>query len=282
MCVYGVFQYYGYDIFKWSTDYGGRVFSTIGHPGFFSAYLIMVLPLVYYQIIKGKWYFIVALILILVTFYLTKTRASFLGLIISSGCFLGLIGRELLLRYRYRLATIFGIVLIITIVMSFRLEMNPVSRIVEDIVVKDKKVKLLGTTNTRVWNIKVAMEIIKDYPVLGIGYGNIGNVYLKYINEVIIKTGGEGYSFELQDRIHVSVFDVLVKIGILGGIVTMWFLYSYGKMVSVHLVNNRIMIASLCSAVVAYWGNNLFVFAHVPNLTLFWVLIGLSVISCKE
>ncbi len=282
MSVYGILQYYGIDYFQWSTNYGGRIFGTIGHPGFFSAYLIMVLPLVYYQIIKGRWYFIIALILILTVFYLTKTRASFLGLIISSSCFLGLLGKDLLVVYKYRLISIFSIVLIITVVMSLRLEMNPVSRIVEDIKIEDKKVKLLGTTKARYWNVLVAIEIIKDYPVLGIGYGNINTVYLEYINKVIKKTGGEGYSFEWQDRIHVSPMDTLVRIGILGGLATLWFMYSYGRMMYVHLVNNRILIASLCSAVVAYWGQNLFVFGHVPNLTLLWVLIGLSVISCEK
>ncbi len=281
MCIYGIVQYYNLDFFNWSTNYGGRIFSTIGHPGFFSAYLIMVLPLVYYQIVKGKWYFIVALILILTVFYLTKTRASFLGLIISSGCFLGLIGKDLLLRYRYKLITIFSIVLIITLIMSFRLEMNPVARIIEDIKVENKKVKLLGTTNARYWNALVAMEIIKDYPVLGLGYGNMQNVYLKYINRVIAKTGGEGYSWEMQDRVHISIFDTPVRIGILGGLITLWFIYSYARMIWCSFKEHRLLVVALCSATVAYWGQNLFVFGHVPVITLFWFLVGLSVVSCK-
>ncbi len=286
MCAYGILQFYGIDLFSWSTNFGGRVFSTIGHPGFFSAYLIMVLPLVYYRILTSKRIIsflipVVVLILILVAFYLAKARASFIGLILSNICFLVLIGKPLLLKYRYKLITIFSIVIVITVVSSLKLEMNPASRIIEEIKIEDNKVRLLGSTNSRYWNILVAIEIIKDYPVLGLGFGCIDDVYVKYLNIVLEKTGGEGYSWEHQDRIHVSIFDKLVTVGILGGLVTLWFIYSYGKMIYCSLNEHRLLVSALCSSVVAYWIQNLFIFAHVPVIMLFWFVVGLSVVSCK-
>ncbi len=286
MCIYGILQYIGIDIFSWSTNYGGRVFSTIGHPGFFSAYLIMVLPLVYYRILTSKRIIsflipVVVLILVLVTFYLTKARASFIGLVLSNICFLVLIGKPLLLKYKCKLATIFIIVIVITIVSSLKLEMNPASRIIEEIKIEDNKVKLLGSTNSRYWNVLVAIEIVKEYPLLGIGFGTIDDVYVKYINRVIEKTGGEGYSWEMQDRIHISIFDKLVTVGIIGGLVSLWLIYSYCRMMYVHLVNNRLIIATLCASTSAFWFQNLFIFGHVPVITLFWFVVGLSVVSCK-
>ncbi|GAN33343.1 MAG: tetratricopeptide repeat protein [Candidatus Brocadia sp. AMX2] len=42
---YGIAQYLGFDFFKWSSFEARRVFSTFGNPVFFSAYLVMTLPL---------------------------------------------------------------------------------------------------------------------------------------------------------------------------------------------------------------------------------------------
>ncbi len=43
--IYGIAQHLGFDIFKWSSFEARRVFSTFGNPVFFSAYLVMTLPL---------------------------------------------------------------------------------------------------------------------------------------------------------------------------------------------------------------------------------------------
>lgn len=42
---YGIAQHLGFDFFKWSSFEARRVFSTFGNPVFFSAYLVMTLPL---------------------------------------------------------------------------------------------------------------------------------------------------------------------------------------------------------------------------------------------
>ena len=283
-CIFGLCQYYGLTGgVKWSTDHGRRMMGTIGHPAFYSAYLIMVLPLVYYQIIKGKWCFIFALILILTSFYFTKTRAAFIGLALSNICFLSLIGKGIIAKYKHRIVMVFGIVLTITLFATFGTEKNPVSRIVKEVKVKDLKVNLSGTAQTRYYNVLIAMEIIKDYPVLGIGAGNMGDVYLYYVNKILKKLSSKGYVFrEIQDRAHCSLFDTLITTGIIGGIISLWFLYSYTKMVWCSLGRHRILISALCSSCIAYWGQNLFSFGHIPIITLFWFLMGLSVIVCRR
>ena len=44
--IYGILQHFGLDLYHWSTSFGYRTAGTFGHPVFFSAFLIMVLPLV--------------------------------------------------------------------------------------------------------------------------------------------------------------------------------------------------------------------------------------------
>lgn len=280
-CGYGILQSYGIDYFNWNTDYGKRIFSTIGHPAFFSAYLIMILPLVYYQVIKGRWYFLFALVLILTTFYLTKTRATFVGLIISNILFFVLLGKPLIRKHLFKVCLIIGVVLSISTVSILSMKKNPISRMVNDIKIEGSKVKLLTTASTRRYNVLMAVEIIKDYPVLGIGFGTIDDIYIPYMNKVLAKTGGENYKFQLQDRIHSDFFDRTVNTGLLGLCAYLFFIYSYIKMMWSQN-GNRLLKVVLCSSLCSYFIQNQFSFGHVPILMLFWFLIGLSVIVCEK
>lgn len=45
IAIYGIFQHFGLDPFHWSFSAKERVFGTFGNPVFFSAYLIMIIPL---------------------------------------------------------------------------------------------------------------------------------------------------------------------------------------------------------------------------------------------
>src|SRR3989304_9735444 len=93
---YGIAQHLGFDIFKWSSFEARRVFSTFGNPVFFSAYLVMTLPLavVLFFINSSRqkeisnlkssystWVFFVLSAIIYTTFWLTNTRACFVALL---------------------------------------------------------------------------------------------------------------------------------------------------------------------------------------------------------
>ncbi|MDO8140142.1 MAG: tetratricopeptide repeat protein [Candidatus Brocadiales bacterium] len=111
--IYGIAQHLGFDIFKWSSFEARRVFSTFGNPVFFSAYLVMTLPLAVVlffinssrqketqivphskggneYLLKGEvfignrhilWVFFVLSAIIYTTFWLTNTRACFMALL---------------------------------------------------------------------------------------------------------------------------------------------------------------------------------------------------------
>ncbi len=93
---YGVSQHLGFDLFKWSSFEARRVFSTFGNPVFFSAYLVMTLPLAVVlffsysnkeelSFIKSRkfllWLFFVLSLIVYTAFWLTNTRACFVALI---------------------------------------------------------------------------------------------------------------------------------------------------------------------------------------------------------
>ncbi|OHB42376.1 MAG: hypothetical protein A2Y11_06000, partial [Planctomycetes bacterium GWC2_39_26] len=93
--IYGIAQHLGFDIFKWSSFEARRVFSTFGNPVFFSAYLVMTLPLAVALFLRYSfqqkeavsksvhflWIFFVLSAIIYTTFWLTNTRACFVALL---------------------------------------------------------------------------------------------------------------------------------------------------------------------------------------------------------
>jgi len=89
---YGIIQHFGFDCFHWSSS-GPRVFSTFGNPAFFSAYLVMSLPLAVVLFFRRQplsktynystvvWIFLTLSCIIYTAFWLTNTRACFVALI---------------------------------------------------------------------------------------------------------------------------------------------------------------------------------------------------------
>ncbi len=114
---YGIAQHLGFDLFKWSTFQTWRVFSTFGNPVFFSAYLVMTLPLAVvlllnapFQKNEGRhllctpttWTFLALSLTIYTAFWLTNTRACFVALLGSFLPFLVLVfPKNTAERYRF-------------------------------------------------------------------------------------------------------------------------------------------------------------------------------------
>ncbi len=136
--IYGIMQHFGLDLYRWNTSFGYRVPSTFGHPAFFSAFLIMVLPLVLIKIFSCKerfkaYLYIGILTLIVVAFYYTKTRASFLGLIISNLFFFSFIGKKNLLANKTKTVVTITIIIGISIFFNVNNKTSVVGRFIGDI-----------------------------------------------------------------------------------------------------------------------------------------------------
>lgn len=286
MCVYGVAQSCGIDFFNWNTGHGHRIQGTIGHPAFFSAYLIMTIPLVYYRAITqstvfGFMFYLSLVVLIVITFYMTKTRASFIALVISNIFFFSLMGGFLLRRKRYQVIIILFTVICISVVFNTK-DKSVIDRFKSEISVGgDVEKNLTGTALKRYDNISIALRVVSDYPFLGVGLDNFGVVYPKYAIEMSKEKGRDMIGRELQDRVHSDIFDVLVTTGILGLCAYAFCIYSYIRMMWCSRNEHRFVILALGSGVLAYFIQNQFSFGHVPIITLFWILVGLSVIVCR-
>lgn len=149
--VYGIFQHFGLDLYHWNTSfgYGIRVSSTFGHPVFFSAFLIMVIPLVLVKIFScppvhertrtgsnvrySTFLYLGILALLTIAFYYTKTRASFVGLIISNLFFFTMIGKETLLANKLKTISAITILAGISVFLNVHNETSVIERFRGDI-----------------------------------------------------------------------------------------------------------------------------------------------------
>jgi len=139
--VYGILQYFGIDYYRWSmfSGYGTRVFGTFGHPAFFSAFITMTIPLILIKIFSSlnfrysTFLYIGILALVTVAFYYTRTRASFLGLIISSLFFFSLVGKKNLLANKAKTIVVITILAGISIYFNVNNESSVIARFTGDI-----------------------------------------------------------------------------------------------------------------------------------------------------
>lgn len=329
--IYGILQHFGLDIYRWSTlfGFGIRVAATFGHPAFFSAFLIMVIPLTLIKIFSdpsaqfgcqldkavlaktgagsnfrcSTFLYLGILALLIVAFYYTKTRASFLGLLISNIFFFTLIGKENLLANKAKTAITITIIIGISIFFNVSDRTSVIGRFIDDVepAFLDNKEphpfidnshkevgiasRLEGTILMRIFQYTTGLEIIHDYPVLGIGPDTLGMIYPQYLSKVY-KEKGEYKHFENQNRIHNDFLDMAVSRGLLGLGVYLWFIFAYARMVwkACKMANSsdKALIIGLCASCLAYFIQNQFSFGHVPILTLFWFLIAMSVIASSS
>jgi hypothetical protein len=359
--IYGVLQHFGLDPYTWNLPSRIRAGSTFGHPAFFSAFLTMVIPLVLIKIFSptetrnlklkarsskpfcfqlSAFSFLLSigiLALLLITFYYTKTRASFLGLIASNLFFFFLIGRKTLIANKAKTIVTLTILIGISLFYNIHDKTSVTGRFVQEIKpVLPKGTNALerdagfadqleGTTRERIFQYITGLNIIRDYPILGIGPDTLGIIYPQYRAKVYAavpasgKENEEHKSFINQNRIHNDFLDVTVSRGLLGLGVYIWFIFAYSRMVwkgckkstgggSVRQGESRtradedtadppakdcraggttegldkILIIGLCSGCLSYFIQNQFSFGHIPIITLFWFLIGMSVIACHE
>ncbi|MHC4320886.1 MAG: O-antigen ligase family protein, partial [Planctomycetota bacterium] len=137
--IYGILQHFGLDFHQWSTSFGDRVPSTFGHPAFFSAFITMVIPLILIKIFfdshlrYSTFLYLGILTLLIIAFYYTKTRASFLGLIISNLFFFSFIGKKNLLANKTKTIVTITIIIGISVFFNVNNEASVIGRFVGDI-----------------------------------------------------------------------------------------------------------------------------------------------------
>lgn len=324
--IYGIFQRCGVDYFTWSSSgprvfstFGNPVFFAAQ----LVMVLPVVVSLFFigFKEKEGKdgifinnryaiWSFYVVSVIIYIAFWLTNTRACFVALLggIVPFLFFIFIKRS---TERYPFLILVVSFFIIGIFFNVKPETSFIKHFAADVQNEkdssdffiDKeaeeksisrkprpwiagKFSVTGSSFSRIFQYLAAVEIIKDYPALGIGPDTIGIVFQKNLAKVFsVLEEDNGFQFPRQDRIHNDILDTAVTRGILGLGTYVWLLTAFGVYVgrNYRRLNNRdkILILGLSSGIVCYLIQNQFSFGNTPIVTLFWVMMGLCISIIK-
>lgn len=324
--IYGIFQRCGVDYFTWSSSgprvfstFGNPVFFAAQ-----LVMVLPVAVSLFFIGFKGKegkegifinnryviWSFYVVSVIIYIAFWLTNTRACFVALIggVAPFLFFIFIKRS---TERYKFVIMVVSFFLIGIFFNVKPETSFIKHFADD-VQKDReasdffigeeggeigghtkprpwiagKFSVTGSSFSRIFQYLAAIEIIKDYPALGIGPDTIGIVFQKNLAKVFsVLEEDNGFQFPRQDRIHNDILDTAVTRGIFGLGTYVWLLTAFGVYVGSNYrrLNNRdkILILGLSSGIVCYLIQNQFSFGNTPIVMLFWVMMGLCISIIK-
>ncbi len=192
---------------------GDRVDATLGNAAYFAIYMLFHVFFAIYMLVRAKegWQKVVYGILAVAFAGLliqTATRGTTLGLVgggITASLYLALFGRGGAYR-TWSIGVLAGLVILIGGFISIRhtefVKQNPVLARVANISLA------AGETRFIIWGM--ALEGVKERPLLGWGQENFNYVFNKYYDPRLY---GEEPWF---DRVHNIVFDWLIAAGVLG------------------------------------------------------------------
>lgn len=256
--LYGLFQVAGIDFLSWEVR--NSALSTLGRRNFAAEYLVMVIPYVYYLVIKERrWWLYIVLISSVMHLIFTFTRASYLGFFVSSVLFFMFYGIKI--PVRKRLTVVLIILLLSRICFSGVKTFEP------------------GTVKSRllIWNI--TLKMIRANPVIGVGPGNF------FINYPYYGIGEEealrGVSL-VVDRAHNDYLEVCAEEGIVGLILFLYLLYSFFRVAFILYREadreSRLLMAGIICSVVGICVNALasFPFNNPSTQLLFWVNVSFA------
>lgn len=263
---------------------GDRIAGTFDHPNTLGRYVVMLLPIAFALLVTTrKLIHRVALGVTLVVLFagliLSESRGALLALIVLGPPLMLLFRRHL--DPRFIVATLVIGVLMISVAVShvdlkrFDATWNDIQRIV-----------LYGESPTdnatvgRLSEMKVAVEMYKDHPVLGIGLGN----YELYFQNFSFDHGNKLYA---ADRgAHSLYLETLAERGVVGltgqlalftGILVL--LFSIANRIKRTDYNTGLIVYSMGFALAAYYFCGLFL--HDASSDPFWLFTGLALSATR-
>lgn len=210
-----------------------RVGGTFGHPNAFARYLGFLVPLaisLQFAPIKRRYKIFCGLTALtaISALIITLSRAAWGGFIISMFIllFLGFKARLFSLRKAVSIVVV-GVILLTIVIFVFRGVIF--TRLFSDD---------YGAAWSRMPLMKVALNIIKTHPFLGMGINNYAEVMQRYDNTI------EGISFKMPyDTVHNSYLLIASEIGIMGLLLFLWFIIQlYKRAVKIMNCNDRFII----------------------------------------
>lgn len=279
MSLYGIFQHFGMDPFKWSSDFGGRPLGTIGNPNFFAGQLLVsVFILAAYMFYPGKNKIAaaIALAINLACLYFTKVFGAFFGMAFGA-FFAGLI---LVYSYRQELKLTRKKTLIIAAAAAVVMLLS--SPLVFKMIGKIYEIKKRSFVH-RVLMWEAGWLMIKEAPVAGKGLGGYRLNYPYYQGLLLNNPKNNEYDYVVTWMPHQNYILIASETGIMGlGLFLLMTALFFAQSLKTLSEKNRDSAAALgmAGATAALLGASFFnTFYNVASSTFYYFLFIFSIFA---
>ena len=294
----------------------GTMSATFFNRNFFGQYLCFAIPASIVAIFISRSYKLrqlmkVCLLLTIGGLFLTRTKAAWIGILIAAIIFIYYNRKRLYEYIKLRkkntvIITSIGFILIFNIINSPSPGTTETFKwhkyLFGEFNLKDHDPNYIGKSLPGYWNIfirlgyyKSTLNMIKDYPLLGVGLGNwrlvYPNYYISPFSEIFIKDGPltsanifytDENKFNITQRPHDDFLWLLSETGIIGMIFILYFILGHLKYLVKLLkkcknnTEDYYLLLFLMMSIVAIIVESFFDFPKqraVPNLYM-WSILG--------
>jgi len=261
-------------------QHGERVIGTIGNPALFAGYLLFIFYLALLFLLKKrtpakeKGFYAAVLILGIPVLFMTAVRGAIFAFFVS----LLLLGLFFIFFSKNKKVKIYLLIAIIIFLILAAIVWTNRS---QDWVKNSSWLNRLAnisistsTVQTRLWSWKSAIEGWKERPIFGWGPENFTVLHMKHFDpRHFTHIGAE----TIWDRAHNIVLNTLATMGIIGllsylAIFVLIFYVLIKKFKEKRI--GWITLGVLLAMLVAYFGQNLFIFDTTANYFLFFLVLG--------
>jgi len=299
--VYGLLQFFGIEFVKWQVSSQERIWSSMGNPNFFAAFLLMSIPMTIVMLSELKRLngtklslkiisLIALLCLQVVCLNFTYSRASWLGLFFGLTAILILQGRQL--RKARKIFKFAVLVLGLVILFLFSLKAIEMRRLalknlepLETHGLISRTVKRLISTvdlseadaASRISGWKSALEMFKERPFLGMGPDTLSINFRRYMFPEFTRL--TGHSLANPAYAHNELLQIAATMGIIGLLSYLWLLLSYFRTIGKFPDLRKEPIAiGITASITGVLVNNLFSFHTVTTAAFFWLFLGFTTV----
>ena len=284
--LYGLVQVFGLDFLKWQGVADGlllRANSTLGQPNFLASYLLLVLPLTFYLVLRSRGFwprllFSLFLLAQSAALVFTYSRGAWVGL------FLAMLGSVLIYSFKknkkifsvFLLLVAFGLVGLVFLNKkeSVRLPVNG------DLTLARRLESLANihqdSMSSRLFYYQAALDLIKNRPLAGYGLDNQAYYFSRYYQpDWAIYEQINRYT----DRAHDEWLDVLLTTGCLGLAAWLFFLLLSGRAARLVFISgsreDKLIAGALAFGLASFYISILFTFFTIVGAVYFWMMAAL-------
>lgn len=261
-------------------QHGERVIGTIGNPALFAGYLLFVLYLAILFLLKTrtnmkeKGFYAAVLILGIPVLLMTAVRGAIISFFVS----LFLLGIFFIFASKNRaVKTSLLVVIFIFLILTIGVWINRDKAWVKNISWLDRVINIskdTSTVQTRLWSWKSAIQGWKEKPIFGWGPENFTFLHMKYFDpRHFTHIGAE----TIWDRAHNVPLDTLATMGVVGFLsylsIFFFIFYTLIKKFKTKKIG-KITLGVLSAMLIAYFGQDLFIFDTFANYFMFFLVLG--------